>query len=123
VAGASFVGVKYRGWGIYGAPELGNGDGYRSTLYGGGLSRDLLGMHLLRVTALAGYAMFEQTPIAVAGVPVAPTASLRGPSFGGMASIPLLGPVRIGYRGQYLMGKDPAGIEGHLTRHSVGLVF
>jgi hypothetical protein len=122
VAGLSFIGARYRGWGVYVAPELGNGGGYRSTMLGGGLSRDLLSVHLLRVTALAGYTTYAQTVTAVAGAAPPATQSLQGPSLGGMVSIPLLGPVRLAYRGQYVMGQL-AGTPVHITRYSAGLLF
>lgn len=112
VAGLSFVGAQYRGWGAYLAPELGSGGQYRSTLLGGGLSRDLVWMHMLRVTALVGYASYTETPNAAAR-------SIRGPSFGGMVSIPLLGPMRLAYRGQYVKGPSQSDV----TRYSVGLIF
>jgi hypothetical protein len=122
VAALSFIGAQHRGWGIYLAPEFGNGGGYRSTMLGGGLSRDLLSAHLLRVTALVGYTTYTQTPTAIAGASAPPGQSIRGPSLGGMASIPLLGPVRLAYRGQYVMGQLN-GAAVHITRYSAGLLF
>jgi len=54
---------------------------------------------------------------------VAPvTSSLQGTSVGGMASIPFIGPLRLGYRGQYFMTKE-SGVTAQMTRHYVGLVF
>jgi hypothetical protein len=122
VAGLSFFGAQYRGWGAYLAPEFGSGAGYRSTLLGGGLSRDLLNVHLLRLTALAGYTTYAVTPTAVSGASAPATLSLRGPSMGGLASIPLFGPLRLAYRGQYIM-LQTGGVSGRATRHSAGLVF
>jgi hypothetical protein len=122
VTGLSFIGAQYRGWGAYLAPELGSGGGYSSTLLGGGLSRDLLDVHLLRVTALAGYTTYSLTPTDTTGTPLPAALSLRGPSFGGMASIPLSGPVRLAYRGQYIM-LQLNGTATHVIRHSVGVLF
>jgi hypothetical protein len=122
VTGLSFIGARYRGWGAYLAPEYGSGGGYSSTLLGGGLSRDLLDLRLLRVTALAGYTTYALTPTDTIGSPLAAALSLRGPSFGGMASIPLSGPVRLAYRGQYIM-LQPNGTAAHVIRHSVGVLF
>jgi hypothetical protein len=122
VAGVSFIGAQYEGWGAYLAPEFGSGAGYRSTMLGGGLSRDLLSLHQFRLTALAGYTTYASTPTAAASATAPATQTLQGPSLGGMASIPLLGPVRLGYRGQYVILQS-AGITAHVTRHSVGLLF
>ena len=94
------------------APEFGNGGQYSSTMLAGGLSRDLVWMHKLRITALVGYASYTETPNTAAR-------SIRGPSFGGMVSIPLLGPVRLAYRGQYVKGPSKSNV----TRYSVGLIF
>jgi len=125
VAGLSFLGVRYRGWGVYLAPEYGTGGRYQSTMVGGGLSRDLLDLHLLRVTAMAGYTTYSETPIASAdSLAPAPRAaqSFRGTSLGGMASIPLVGPLRVAFRGQYVMGQQ-TGIPVAIRRYSFGLVY
>ena len=120
VTALSFIGAQYRGWGAYLAPEFGSGGGIRSQMLAGGLSRDLLNIHMLRATALAGYAINTETSTdsLAAGAPV--VQNLRGPSVGGMASIPLLGPVRLAYRGQYVKG---AVAGAAIIRHSVGLTF
>ena len=119
IAGASFINLKYRGWGIYGAPEIGQGGGYKSTLWGGGLSRDLLDIHLLHATVLGGYAQYSETPD---GVTPATTQTMSGYSVGGLVSLPIAGPLRLGYRGQYVTA-TVAGTQVHMTRHSVGLLF
>ena len=119
IAGASFINLKYRGWGIYGAPELGQGGGYKSTLWGGGLSLDLIDLHLLHVTALGGYAQYSETPDS-ATPPT--TQTLSGYSVGGLASLPIAGPLRLAYRGQYVTA-TVLGTQVHMTRHSFGLVF
>jgi hypothetical protein len=121
VAGASFIGARYRSVGAYLAPEFGNGGGYRSTMLGGGLSLDLLSLNQIRITALAGYTTFDMTPTDTsASAPT--TQSLRGTSVGGMASIPLVGPVRLAYRGQYITGQVN-GAAVHVTRYSAGLLL
>lgn len=119
IAGASFINLKYRGWGIYGAPELGQGGGYKSTLWGGGLSRDLLNLHLLHATALGGYAQYSETPD---GATPAATQTMSGYSVGGLVSLPIAGPLRLAYRGQYVTA-TVLGTQVHMTRHSFGLVF
>ena len=122
IAGLSFIGVRYRMLGLYGAPEFGQGGGYRSTMMGGGASLDLLRLPMLHLTALGGLATYSETT-SPADTTVAPvTSTLKGTSVGGMASIPLFGPLRLGYRGQYFMVKD-AGVSTHMIRHYVGLVF
>jgi hypothetical protein len=122
VAGVSFFGAQYRFLGAYVAPEYGQGGGYRSTMLGAGLSLDLLRLHMLRVTALGGIANYSETsmPADTTSIPV--TRSLKGTSVGGMVSIPFFGPLRLAYRGQYVMAHD-TGIPVQMTRHSVGLVF
>lgn len=119
IAGASFINLKYRGVGIYGAPEIGQGGGYKSTLWGGGLSLDLIDLHLLHVTALGGYAQYSETPD---GATPSTTQTLSGYSVGGLASLPIAGPLRLAYRGQYVTA-TVAGTQVHMTRHSFGLVF
>jgi hypothetical protein len=119
IAGASFINLKYRGWGIYGAPELGQGGGYKSTLWGGGLSRDLLNLHLLHATALGGYAQYSETPD---GATPSATQTMCGYSVGGLVSLPIAGPLRLAYRGQYVTA-TVLGTQVHMTRHSFGLVF
>lgn len=119
IAGASFINLKYRGWGIYGAPELGQGGGYKSTLWGGGLSRDLLNLHLLHATALGGYAQYSETPD---GATPSATQTMSGYSVGGLVSLPIAGPLRLAYRGQYVTA-TVLGTQVHMTRHSFGLVF
>jgi hypothetical protein len=122
VAGVSFLGVRYRAIGLYGAPEYGQGGGYRSTMLGGGLSLDLVNLHLLRVTALGGYTTYAETTMPTDTTVAPVTAKLQGPSVGGMASIPFFGPLRLAYRGQYVMAQV-AGVPARMTRHYVGLVF
>ncbi|HET7187921.1 MAG TPA: hypothetical protein VFI52_07190 [Gemmatimonadaceae bacterium] len=119
IAGASFINLKYRGLGIYGAPEIGQGGGYKSTLWGGGLSLDLIDLHLLHATALGGYAQYSETPD---GATPAVTQTMSGYSVGGLVSLPIAGPLRLAYRGQYVTA-TVAGTQVHMTRHSFGLVF
>jgi hypothetical protein len=122
VSGVSFLGVRYRAVGLYGAPEFGQGGGYRSTMLGGGMSLDLISFHMLRITALGGYTTYSETTMP-ADTTVAPvTQKLQGPSVGGMASIPLFGPLRLAYRGQYVMAQV-GGVPARMTRHYAGLVF
>ena len=125
IAGLSFIGAKYRGFGVYVAPEVGSGGNYRSTMLGGGLSADLLNLHLLRVTALGGYTTYTETPTpADTTAPAGPARSFRGPSVGGMVSVPLFGPLRLAYRGQYAMLKATgATTTFNVTRYSFGLMF
>lgn len=122
IAGMSFLGVRFHGLGLYGAPEYGQGGGYRSTMVGGGLSLDLINVHLLRVSALGGYMNYTETTMPTDSTVAPVTAKLQGPSVGGMVSVPFIGPLRLAYRGQYVMAKV-AGIPATMTRHSVGLVF
>jgi hypothetical protein len=126
VAGLTFIGAQYGGWGAYLAPEVGSGGQYRSTMLGGGLSGDLLNMNWFRLTALAGYTTYTRTPTPtatpVSGASALPTRSLHGPSLGGMASIPLFGPLRLAYRGHVILLKE-AGTTYQIDRHNVGLVF
>lgn len=119
IAGASFINLKYRGWGIYGAPELGQGGGYKSTLWGGGLSRDLLDLHLLHATALGGYVQYSETPD---GAAPSAAQTISGYSVGGLVSLPIAGPLRLAYRGQYVTA-TVLGTQVHMTRHSFGVVF
>jgi hypothetical protein len=122
VSGLSYVGIRYHALGLYGAPEYGQGGGYRSTMLGGGVSLDLINLHMLRISALGGYTTYSETtmPTDTAVAPV--TAKIQGPSVGGMVSIPFIGPLRLAYRGQYVMA-EVAGVPARMTRHSVGLVF
>lgn len=122
VSGVSFVGARYRRVGVYVAPEFGQGGGYRSTTLEGGLSLDVVSLHLLRVTALGGYMSYSESPLPADSTIVPVTRSLRGTSVGGMVSIPFVGPLRLAYRGQYDTVRD-AGIPISRTQHSVGFVF
>jgi hypothetical protein len=122
IAGLSYVGVRYRFLGLYGAPEYGQGGGYRSTMLGGGVSLDLIDLHMLRVSALGGYTTYSETTMPTDSTVAPVTAKLQGPSVGGMVSIPFIGPLRLAYRGQYVMAQV-AGVPLRMTRHSVGLVF
>jgi hypothetical protein len=112
VAGLSFMGAQYRGWGLYVAPAVGNGGAYRSTTLSGGLSRDLIWARELKITALAGYAKYTETSSAA-------TQSAQGPSFGGLVSIPFIGPLRLGCRGEYIKASSGTTV----SRYSVGLIF
>ena len=118
VSGASFVGIRYRALGVYAAPEMGQGAGYKSQMMGGGASLDLLNLHALRITALGGFTTYAETDTSSAPV----TNTVQGTSVGGMASLPFFGPLRLAYRGQYVMGQT-TGVPFNFTRHSVGLVF
>jgi hypothetical protein len=123
IAGVTFLGAGYRSIGIYFAPEYGQGGGYRSTMMGGGLSISLLSLNMLHVTALGGYMKYSQVAMPDSTILVPQSdRSLQGPSVGGMASIPFIGPMRLAYRGQYVMARD-AGVQVKMIRHSVGLVF
>jgi hypothetical protein len=122
ISGLSFLGVRYRGIGLYGAPEYGQGGGYRSTMLGGGLSIDLIRLSMLRVSALGGYTTYSETTMPTDTTVAPVTAKLQGPSVGGMVSVPFIGPLRLAYRGQYVMAQV-AGLPVRMTRHSVGLVF
>ena len=122
VAGLSFVGVRFHALGLYGAPEYGQGGGYRSTMLGGGVSLDLINLHMLRVSALGGYTPYSETTMPTDTTVAPVTAKLQGPSVGGMVSIPFIGPLRLAYRGQYVMAQV-AGVPTKMTRHSVGLIF
>ncbi len=122
VSGISFVGARYRAIGVYFAPEYGQGGGYKTTMTGGGLSLDLLNVHLLRVTALGGVTNYTETSIP-ADTTIAPASRmLQGTSMGGMVSIPFAGPARLAYRAQYVLAHE-AGVPVHMLEHSVGLVF
>ena len=122
VSGLSHVGVGYRAVGLYGAPEYGQGGGFRSTMLGGGVSLDLIDLHMLRITALGGYATYAETTMPTDSTVAPVTSKLQGPSVGGMVSIPFFGPLRLAYRGQYVVA-EVAGVPARMTRHSVGLVF
>ena len=112
VAGLSFMGAQYRGWGLYAAPSVGNGGAYKSTTLSGGLSRDLLWARELKITALVGYAKYSETSSIA-------TQSAQGPSFGGLVSIPFIGPLRLGCRGEYIKATSVPVV----SRYSVGLIF
>jgi hypothetical protein len=112
VAGLSFMGAQYRGWGLYAAPSVGNGGAYKSTTLSGGLSRDLLWARELKITALVGYAKYTETSSIA-------TQSAQGPSFGGLVSIPFIGPLRLGCRGEYIKATSVPVV----SRYSVGLIF
>ena len=122
VSGLSFVGLRYRRLGLYAAPEMGQGGGYRSRMLGGGVSLDLLDLRMLRLSALAGYTNYSQTPIVTDTASTAVTMSVNGTSVGGLASIPLVGPLRLAYRGQYVTVREQ-GVTANMVRHSVGFLF
>ena len=122
ISGLSFIGMRFGILGIYGAPEFGQGGGYKSTMMGGGGSLDLLRLNMLHVTLLGGVSTYSETTIPTDSTVAPVTRSLQGTSVGGMASIPFIGPLRLGYRGQYFMTKE-AGVSAQMTRHYVGLVF
>jgi hypothetical protein len=122
VAGLSFIGMRFGMLGIYGAPEFGQGGGYKSTMIGGGGALHLLRLHPLHVTLLGGVANYSETTIPTDSTVAPVTRSLQGTSVGGMVSIPFIGPLRLGYRGQYFMTKN-AGVAAQMTRHYAGLVF
>jgi hypothetical protein len=122
VTGASFVGIRYRMLGLYAAPEMGQGGGFRSTSLDGGASLQLINLHLLRITALGGYLRHSETTVPEDSAVMPVTRSLEGYTMGGMVSVPFVGPLRLAYRGQYDTVRD-AGIPVHRVKHSVGLVF
>ena len=122
VTGASFVGVRFHMLGLYVAPEMGQGGGFRSTSLDGGASLDLIRLHMLRVSALGGYLRHSETTVPEDSTVVPVTRSLDGYTVGGMASIPFIGPLRLAYRGQYDTVRD-AGIPIHRVKHSVGIVY
>jgi hypothetical protein len=122
VSGNTYLGASYHGLGAYIAPEYGQGGGYRSTMLVGGLSLNLINLHMLRVTALGGYGNYSETTMPTDSTTAPVTRKLNIASAGGMVSIPFIGPVRLAYRGQYNMGTY-LGVSTKMTRHSVGLVF
>ncbi len=122
VSGLSFVGMRYRRLGAYLAPEMGQGGGYRSRMLGGGASLDLLDLRLLRLSVLAGYTNYSQTLTVTNSTTTPITMSVNGTSLGGLASIPLVGPLRLAYRGQYVTVREQ-GVTANMVRHSVGLMF
>lgn len=122
VSGLSFVGIRYRRLGLYAAPEMGQGGGYRSKMLGGGASLDLLDLRMLRLSVLGGYTNYSQTPIVTDTASTAVTMSVNGTSVGGLASIPLVGPLRLAYRGQYVTVREQ-GATANMVRHSIGLLF
>jgi hypothetical protein len=122
VAGSSFIGMRLGMLGIYGAPDFGQGAGYKSTMISGGGALHLLNIHPLHVTLLGGLARYSETTIPTDSTVAPVTSSIQGTSLGGIASIPFIGPLRLGYRGQYFMTKQ-AGVSATMTRHYVGLVF
>ena len=122
VAGSSFIGMRFGMLGIYGAPEFGQGAGYKSTMIGGGGALHLLNIHPLHVTLLGGLARYSETTVPTDSTVAPVTNSIQGTSVGGIASIPFIGPLRLGYRGQYFMTKVD-GVSGQMTRHYVGLIF
>jgi hypothetical protein len=122
VSGASFIGVRYRMLGLYAAPDMGQGGGFRSTSLDGGASLDLIRLHVLRVTALGGYLRYSETTVPTDSTVAPVTRSLQGYTMGGMVSLPFIGPLRLAYRGQYDTVRD-AGVPVHRVKHSVGLLF
>jgi hypothetical protein len=122
VDGHSFIGASYHGLGAFVAPEYGQGGGYRSTLFVGGLSLNLISLHALRVTALGGYGQYSETTMPSDSTTAPVTRSLNVTSVGGMVSIPFIGPLRLAYRGQYIMGQY-LGATTQMRRHSVGFIF
>ena len=122
VSGLSFVGMRYRRLGVYLAPEMGQGGGYRSRMLGGGASLDLLDLRMLRLSVLAGYTNYSQTPTVTDSATTPITMSVNGTSLGGLASIPLVGPLRLAYRGQYVTVREQ-GVTANMVRHSVGFLF
>jgi hypothetical protein len=121
VAGLPFVEFDVGPIGIYAAPEVGSGAGYRSTMLGGGVLVGLVRQGRLQVRALGGYTTYSETPTA-AGAPAAEGWSSQGASFGGLASFRLFGTVRLAYRGQYVVGFGD-NAELRFARHSAGLLF
>jgi hypothetical protein len=122
VSGASFIGVRFKMLGLYVAPDMGQGGGFRSSSLDGGASLDLINLHLLRVTALGGYLRYSETTMPEDSTVVPVSRSLEGYTMGGMVSIPFVGPLRLAYRGQYDTVRD-AGIPVHRVKHSVGFLF
>jgi hypothetical protein len=122
VAGTSFIGIRYRMLGLYAAPEMGQGGGFKSTTLDGGASLDLLHLNMLRITALGGYLRHSETTVPEDSTVVPVTRSLDGYTVGGMASIPFFGPLRLAYRGQYDTVTD-AGIPIHRVKHSIGIIY
>jgi hypothetical protein len=122
VAGSSFVGIRLGMLGIYGAPDFGQGAGYKSTMISGGGALHLLNIHPLHVTLLGGLARYSETTVPTDSTVAPVTSSIQGTSLGGIASIPFIGPLRLGYRGQYFVTKE-GGVSATMTRHYVGLVF
>ena len=122
VTGTSFIGIRYGMLGLYAAPEMGQGGGFRSSTLDGGAALHLINLHPLRITALGGYLRHSETTVPEDSTVAPVTRSLQGYTVGGMASIPFFGPLRLAYRGQYDTVRD-AGIPIHRVKHSVGIVY
>jgi hypothetical protein len=91
-------------------------------MLGGGASLDLLDLRMLRLSVLAGYTNYSQTPTVTDSATTPITMSVNGTSLGGLASIPLVGPLRLAYRGQYVTVREQ-GVTANMVRHSVGFLF
>ncbi|MDQ6634310.1 MAG: hypothetical protein M3Z10_06070 [Gemmatimonadota bacterium] len=121
LSGHALVTLNVLGWGLYAAPEYGNGAGHRSTMLGGGVLRQILSVGPVHVTGLGGVTLYSEQPDGVYAASFV-SRSIRAGSVGGLVSLPFVGPARIAYRGQYLRGLG-ADSDFHKIRHAVGLLF
>jgi hypothetical protein len=114
--------LRLGAFGLYAAPQLGTGAGYRSTMLGGGLSFRLATAGRLELRALAGYTTYAEKATTAGISPPTTDWSSRGASFGGLVSVRLFGSVRMAYHGEYVMSfGDSSGLR--FGRHSFGVLF
>lgn len=107
--------------GVFAAPEIGTGAGYRTLMLGGGVSLRLLSIGRLHIRAAGGYTTYSETLDAV-GTEASVTTTAHGASAGGIVTLRLFGRASLAYRGHLVKGfGEYETLE--FQRHSVGLVF
>jgi hypothetical protein len=107
--------------GLYLAPEIGMGANYQSIMLGGGLTIKIFSAGPFQLRALGGATTYSDEPTGSAkGTYTKYTATAA--SVGGLASVRLFGPVRIGYRGEYVIGVGDY-TNTKFQRHSFGVIF
>lgn len=115
--------IQGRWLGVYAAPEIGTGAGYRSLMLGGGLSLSVATIGPLQVRAMGGMTTYKATLSGNDSLSVpAPASEFNAASVGGLVTLRVFGSTKIAFRGQQVLSVgEPVSIR--FRRYSVGLLF
>jgi len=109
--------------GVYLAPDIGTGAGYRSLMLGGGLSLRLITIGRLQLRAMGGMTTYKATLPGTDSVSRSlNSAQFNAASFGGLATLRVVGPTKVAFRGQQVLSVgEPVSLR--FRRYAVGLIF